>query len=31
MGKIPFSELDIILKEVIEQDEGQYEDCPPEA
>ena len=27
-GKVPFSELDQILKEVIEQAEGQYSDWP---
>lgn len=30
-GKVPFSELDKILKEVIEQAEGQYKDWPLEA
>jgi type I restriction enzyme, R subunit len=30
-GKVPFSELDNILKEVIEQAEGQYKDWPLEA
>jgi len=27
-GKVPFSELDKLLKEVIEQAEGQYKDWP---
>lgn len=27
-GKVPFSELDNLLKEVLEQAEGQYSDCP---
>ena len=27
-GKVPFSELDMLLKEVIEQAEGQYGDWP---
>jgi len=27
-GKVPFSELDKILKEVVEQAEGQYGDWP---
>jgi len=27
-GKVPFSELDRLLKEVIEQAEGQYSDWP---
>ena len=27
-GKIPFSELDNLLKEVVEQAEGQYKDWP---
>jgi len=27
-GKVPFSELDNLLKEVIEQTEGQYSDWP---
>ena len=30
-GKVPFSELDNLLKEVIEQAEGQYGDWPVEA
>ncbi len=30
-GKVPFSELDNLLKEVIEQAEGQYRDWPMEA
>ncbi|MBO2543621.1 type I restriction endonuclease subunit R [Salegentibacter sp. BDJ18] len=30
-GKVPFSELDNLLKEVIEQAEGQYKDWPVEA
>ncbi len=30
-GKVPFSELDNLLKEVIEQAEGQYGDWPLEA
>ncbi|WP_028375598.1 type I restriction endonuclease subunit R [Leeuwenhoekiella sp. MAR_2009_132] len=30
-GKVPFSELDNLLKEVIEQAEGQYRDWPLEA
>ncbi|MDR5589020.1 type I restriction endonuclease subunit R [Salegentibacter agarivorans] len=30
-GKVPFSELDNLLKEVIEQAEGQYRDWPVEA
>jgi len=30
-GKVPFSELDKLLKEVIEQAEGQYKDWPIEA
>jgi len=30
-GKVPFSELDNLLKEVIEQAEGQYGDWPIEA
>lgn len=30
-GKVPFSELDNLLKEVIEQAEGQYGDWPMEA
>ncbi|MCZ2845344.1 MAG: DUF3387 domain-containing protein, partial [Candidatus Bathyarchaeota archaeon] len=30
-GKVPFSELDNLLKEVIEQAEGQYKDWPMEA
>ncbi|WP_424495319.1 type I restriction endonuclease subunit R [Salinimicrobium sp. GXAS 041] len=30
-GKVPFSELDNLLKEVIEQAEGQYKDWPLEA
>lgn len=30
-GKVPFSELDNLLKEVIEQAEGQYRDWQPEA
>ena len=30
-GKVPFSELDNLLKEVIEQAEGQYSDWPMEA
>ena len=30
-GKVPFSELDKLLKEVIEQAEGQYKDWPLEA
>ena len=27
-GKVPFSELDNLLKEVLEQAEGQYSDWP---
>lgn len=30
-SKVPFSELDNLLKEVIEQVEGQYRDWPMEA
>ena len=30
-GKVPFSDLDNLLKEVIEQAEGQYKDWPLEA
>ncbi len=30
-GKVPFSQLDTLLKEVIEQAEGQYKDWPLEA
>lgn len=30
-GKVPFSELDNLLKEVIEQAEGPYRDWPLEA
>ncbi len=30
-GKVPFSELNNLLKEVIEQAEGQYKDWPLEA
>ncbi|WP_423820503.1 hypothetical protein V5739_15765 [Salinimicrobium sp. TIG7-5_MAKvit] len=30
-GKVPFSELDNLLREVIEQAEGQYRDWPMEA